>query len=137
MLLGIGAVTCLALVAWHGTGAQESKSQSNCLGLHAGITAQLTQGYSDPSVMVSFLLLNDPETSQNTAPGSWRIVIDGNELKDSDWILGNGPAPVGGTERLQPGLPLISARHCQSPSSFPKHRSTESVGKAGIFKVQQ
>jgi hypothetical protein len=58
----IAAVTCLALFAWHITGAQESKSQGNAGGLHAGVTAQLTQGYSEPSVMVAFLLLNDPRS---------------------------------------------------------------------------
>ena len=53
--------------------------------------------------MVSFLLLNDSETSQNTAPESWKIVIDGKELKDSDWIFGNGPVPTGGYGRLAAG----------------------------------
>ena len=102
-MIGVGAVTCLALVAWHATGAQESKSQRNCVGLHAGITAQLTQGYSDPSVMISFHLLNDSETTQSTAPESWQIVIDGKELKDSDWILGNGPQPTEGYGTLAAG----------------------------------
>ena len=91
ILQRIAAVTCLALLAWHVTGAQKSKSQDNCTGLHAGITAQLTQGYSEPSVMVAFLLLNDSETVQSTTPESWKIVIDGKELSDSDWIFGNGP----------------------------------------------
>jgi hypothetical protein len=49
MLQRIAAVTCLALHAGHVTGAQEPKSQGSCTGLHAGITAQLTQGYSEPS----------------------------------------------------------------------------------------
>lgn len=102
-VLGIGAGTCLALCAWHATAAQEAKSQNNCAGLHAGITAQPTQGYSDPSVMVRFLLLNDSETDRNTAPESWQIVIDGKELKDSDWIFGNGPAPVGGYGTIPAG----------------------------------
>jgi hypothetical protein len=103
MLPRIAAVTCLALVAWHVTGAQDSKSQGNCTGLHAGITAQLTQGYSEPSVMVAFHLLNDSETAQTTAPESWKIVIDGKELSDSGWIFGNGPEPVGGYGTLATG----------------------------------
>jgi hypothetical protein len=67
-LPGIATVTFLALVAWHVIVAQDSKSQGNCTGLHAGITAQLmqaTQGYSEPSVMVAFHLLNDSENRPN------------------------------------------------------------------------
>jgi hypothetical protein len=106
MLLRITAVTCLALVARQVTGGQESKCQRNCTGLHAGITAQLmqlTQGYSEPSVMVSFHLLNDSECAQSTAPESWKIVIDGKELSDSDWVFVNGPGPVGGYGMLAAG----------------------------------
>lgn len=106
MLPRIAATACLALVGRHVTGAQESKSQGNCTGLHAGITAQMmqvTQGYSEPSVMVAFHLLNDSETAQTTAPESWKIVIDGKELSDSGWIFGNGPEPVGGYGTLATG----------------------------------
>jgi hypothetical protein len=106
MLPRVAAVTYLALVVWHVAGAQESKSQGNCTGLHAGITAQLTQatqGYSEPSVMVTFHLLNDSETAQATAPESWKIVIDGKELSDSGWIFANGPEPVGGYGTLATG----------------------------------
>jgi hypothetical protein len=106
MLPRVAVVTCLTLVAWHVTGAQESESQGNCTGLHAGITAQLmqvTQGYSEPRVMVTFHLLNDSETAQTTAPESWKIVIDGKELSDSGWIFGNGPGPIGGYGTLATG----------------------------------
>jgi|SRR5580704_9268391 hypothetical protein len=103
MLPRVAAVTCLALIAWHVTGGQDSKSQGNCTALHAGITAQLTQGYSEPSVMVAFHLLNDSETAQTTAPDSWKIVIDGKELSDSGWIFGNGPEPVEGYGTLATG----------------------------------
>jgi hypothetical protein len=106
MLPRIAAVTCFVLVVWHVTRAQESKPQYTCTGLHAGITAQLmdvTQGYSEPSVMVTFHLLNDSEAAKTTAPESWKIVIDGKELSDSGWIFGNGPGPVGGYGTLATG----------------------------------
>lgn len=92
-----------AASAWHVAAAQQSTLQDHCRGLHAGITAELTQGYREPSVMVGFLLLNDSEKTRNTAPESWRIIIDGEELKDSDWIFGNGPAPTEGYGTLAPG----------------------------------
>jgi len=134
MLLGTVAVTCLALVAGHVTGPQESKSQGNCLGLHAGITAQLTQGYSDPSVMVLFHLLNDSETTQNTAPESWQIVIDGKELKDSNWIFGNGPAPVGGYGTLAVGATFDFGKTLPIAQYFPETREHRIMWKGRHFE---
>ena len=133
----IAAVTCIALLAWHLTVAQHAKSKVNCTGLHAGITAQLTQGYSEPSVMVAFLLLNDSDTAQSTAPESWKIVIDGQELSDSDWLFETVLGQLGGMERLQQRQPSISAWRYQSPSTFLKIGSTELAGRLEIFKVQQ
>jgi hypothetical protein len=134
VLLGIGAATCLTLVAWRATGAQESKSQGNCLGLHAGMTAQLTQGYSDPSVMVLFHLLNDSETAQNTAPESWQIVIDGKELKDSDWIFGNGPEPVGGYGTLAAGATFDFGKALPIAKYFPETREHRISWKGMYFQ---
>ena len=54
-------------------------------------------------MMVAFRLLNDSETTQNTAPESWQIVIDGKELEDSGMIFGNGPEPTGGYGTLEAG----------------------------------
>src|SRR5580704_16277902 len=120
MLPRVAAVTCLALIAWHVTGGQDSKSQGNCTGLHAGVTAQLTQGYSEPKVMVAFHLLNDSETAQNTAPESWKIVIDGKELNDSDWILSNGPGPVGGYGTLAAGATFDFGKALPVAKYFPE-----------------
>jgi hypothetical protein len=76
----------------------------NCPGLHAGIRAQIIPPYTEtPSVMLTFVLLNDSETPLDVEAGSWRIVINGGELKDSGWIFGNGPEPEGGYKVLKPG----------------------------------
>lgn len=133
----IAAVTCLALVAWHVTGAQESKSQGNCTGLHAGITAQLmqvTQGYSEPSVMVEFHLLNDSETAQTTAPESWKIVIDGKELSDSGWIFGNGPGPVGGYGTLANGSTFDFGKALPIAEYFPETKEYRISWKGRYFQ---
>jgi hypothetical protein len=75
-----------------------------CPGLHAGIRAQIIPPYTEtPSVMLTFVLLNDSETPLDVEAGSWRIVINGGELKDSRWIFGNGPEPEGGYKVLKPG----------------------------------
>ena len=134
MLGRIVAVTCVALVAWRVAGAQESKSQGNCTGLHAGITAQLTQGYEEPSVMVAFLLLNDSETAQSTAPESWTILIDGKELSDSGWIFGNGPEPSGGYGTLAAGATFDFGKALPIAKYFPERREYRISWKGRYFQ---
>ncbi len=53
--------------------------------------------------MLSFVLLNDSETAVDVEAGSWKIVVNGQELPDSGMILGNGPMPEGGYRMLRPG----------------------------------
>jgi len=80
---------------------------SQCAGLHGGITAQLVQlkpGYTEPAhVQLTFLLINDSDSPLDVAAASWKIVVDGVELADSDWIFGNGPMLTDGWKPLQPG----------------------------------
>lgn len=83
------------------------RADSQCAGLHAGITAQLVQlkpGYTETAhVQLVFLLINDSDSAMDVNAGSWKIVIDGVELQDSDFIFGNGPRPIGGWTTLQAG----------------------------------
>lgn len=108
--------------------------QNGCHGLHAGITAELTQGYSDPSVMIGFVLLNDSESIQNTAPESWQIVIDGKVLKDSGWILGNGPEPVGGYGKLGVGAKYDFGKALPIAQYFPEKREYKVSWKGKYFQ---
>jgi hypothetical protein len=119
---------------WHVTRAQESKASRNCAGLHAGITAQLTQGYNEPSVMVTFLLLNDSETAKSTAPESWELVIDGKELEDSGYIFGNGPAPTGGYGKLAPGATFNFGKALPVLKYFPEPREYGISWKSRYFQ---
>ncbi|HSZ62144.1 MAG TPA: hypothetical protein VK828_10125 [Terriglobales bacterium] len=78
----------------------------NCPGLHAGIRAQIVPPYTEtPSVMLSFLLLNDSDAALDVDAGSWRLFVDGHELNglDTQQVFGNGPMPVGGYRILKPG----------------------------------
>jgi hypothetical protein len=89
-----------------GQGAPEtSAKEGNCSGLHAGIRAEfvpLNPPYTTPAyVMVIRVLLNDGDTPADTAPGSWKVVIDGKQLDDLN--IGNGLGPVGGYGTLNPG----------------------------------
>jgi hypothetical protein len=81
--------------------------KAQCAGLHAGITAQLVSlkpGYSDPEhVLLAFLVVNDSDSMRNVAVGSWKLIVNGVELWDSDMIFGNGLAPSGGWNELNPG----------------------------------
>jgi hypothetical protein len=108
-----------------GMPAQTTPTQKkNCSGLHAGIAAQLIQLGSGPSVMVLFVLLNDSGEPQPTAPESWKIVINGQELADSGYIFGNGPAPAGGYKILAAGnkfdfgKALATARYFGKPGRY-------------------
>jgi hypothetical protein len=132
--LGIGAVTCFVFTAWYATPAQQSKFQGTCFGLHAGITAELTQGDSDPSVMVVFHLLNDSDTPQSTAPESWKIVVDGKELSDSGLIFGNGPEPSGGYETLVAGATFHFGKALQIAQYFPETRKYKISWKGRQFQ---
>ena len=82
-------------------------AHSQCAGLHAAITAQYVSvkpGFTEPAhVQLVFLLINDSDTAMNVKPGSWKIVIDGVDLQDSDFIFGNGPRPTGGWTTLEAG----------------------------------
>jgi hypothetical protein len=118
---------------WQVTKAQERKSP-HCAGLHAGVTAQLTQGYDETSVMVAFLLLNDSETAQSTAAESWRIVVDGKELEDSGYILGNGPAPIGGYGTLSSGAAFNFGKALPIAKYFPERREYRISWKGRYFE---
>ena len=85
----------------------QTEAAHSCGGLHAGIRAELVRkdpNYSRPAfVMISFILLNDGETPGNSTSGGWKLVIDGQEVSDSNWVFGNGPQPEGGYGILRPG----------------------------------
>ena len=54
-------------------------------------------------VQLSFLLLNDSGTEIDVKPQSWKIVINGKELEDSEMIFDKGLSPVKGLPPLLPG----------------------------------
>src|SRR6185437_11917035 len=62
---------------------------SQCAGLHAAITAQfvpIKSGYTQPAhVQLVFMLINDSDAAVDVKAGSWKIVIDGVDLRDSDF----------------------------------------------------
>jgi len=66
----------------------------------------MTPGFRDPPLVhLTCLLFNDSDSVITVVPQSWRVLIDGNELQDSDVIDGNGPAPLRvGASGTRPGL---------------------------------
>jgi hypothetical protein len=104
MVKTLSVIALIVSSAFNATSTDDRQSPQSCAGLHAGITAQLLPMYTEtPSVMLAFLLLNDSDVPVDVEAGSWKIVIDGKELKDSGFLLGNGPHPVGGYRVLKPG----------------------------------
>jgi hypothetical protein len=97
-------LAALLLFLASATLAEERNIPKNCRGLHAGITAQVVPMYTENrAVSLTFIVLNDSEAPLDVQASSWKIVIDGSELKDSGMIFGNGPGPVGGYQILKPG----------------------------------
>jgi hypothetical protein len=116
-------VPVLVLIAFAFSIAPGAQSvPGGCRGLHADITAQLTRGYSAPSVQVAFLLLNDSDTTLNPEPESWRLVIDDKPLEDSGILFGNGPAPTGGYGSLGSGRTFQFGKALPILQYFPEQR---------------
>jgi hypothetical protein len=124
----------VVIVSLATTGQELKKQSRNCGGLHAGITAEMAQGYEEPSVIVAFVLLNDTETTLNPAAGPWEIVIDGKTLPDSDYILGNGPMPTGGYVALAPGATFNFSKVLPVAKYFPERREYTVSWKGNDFQ---
>lgn len=110
----------------------------SCSGLHAGVRAEIVRrdpNFSRPSfVMVSFVLLNDGDTPINSTEGGWTIVIDGMDLKDSYYILGNGLQPDGGWGILNPGEWYEFGKELEISKYFPKLGEHTLSWKGGGFQ---
>jgi len=84
--------------------------------------------------MVTFHLLNDSETALSAAPESWKIVIDGKELSDSDWIFGNGPEPVEGYRTLAAGATFDFGKALSIAKYFPEAKEYKISWKGRYFQ---
>jgi hypothetical protein len=85
-------------------------------------------------VQLSFMLLNDSDAPTDVNSESWKIVIDGSELKDSGMIFGNGPEPTGGYHILKPGNTMSSENCCRLQSTF-REANTGCSGGATDFRA--
>jgi hypothetical protein len=134
-LLPIAAVLVTTLVSF--TAAQQ-RTEKSCGGLHAAIRGELVRRdapYTQPPfVMLTFILLNDSEVPVNAVAGGWQIVIDGKELKDSGFIFGNGPGPVGGYGILKPGESYELGKGLELSRYFPEEREYRVSWKAKGFQ---
>lgn len=131
------AVTMLA-AAFIPSYVAQDKAENDCGGLHSAIRGQLVRRdppYTQPPfVMLTFILLNDGETPINSVEGGWQIVIDGRELKDSDFIFGNGPMPSGGWGILNPGESYEFGKGLELSKYFPEEREYRVSWKGKRFR---
>jgi hypothetical protein len=84
--------------------------------------------------MLTFILLNDSDAPLNAVEGGWQIVIDGKELKDSDFIFGNGPGPAGGYGILKPGESYEFGKGLELSRYFPEEREYKVSWKGKGFQ---
>ena len=106
-LSGTVLITVLVATLIPSIAAQDEPQRICAGGLHAAIRGELVRDnppYAQPPfVMLTFILLNDSEKPINAVEEGWKIVIDGKELTDSDFIFCCGPRPAGGWGTLKPG----------------------------------
>jgi hypothetical protein len=124
-------VRCLLLLVVTSLGASGISQTSDEPKLWAvvGVTEPLTfenWNGSTHALSIEFGLVNDSDEVVSTGAGSWKIVINGQELADSDIIFGNGPGPSTGWGTLQPGTSFIFGK------SLPMN---EYFSKPGIYEV--
>jgi hypothetical protein len=107
VLLPTAVMPIPSLVAVQAVPVAGGQIDKTCRGLHAGIRAEFVKrdasNNETPFVEISFVLLNDGDTPQDTSPGTWTLVIDGTESSDSAMMFGNGPRPTGGWQTLDSG----------------------------------
>jgi hypothetical protein len=134
-MLVIAAVFAITVVPFMGV---QEKRKVSCSGLHAAIRGELVRRdppYTEPPfVTLTFILLNDSDASINAAEGGWQIVIDGKELKDSGFIFGNGPGPVGGYGALKPGESYELGKGLELSRYFPAEREYKVSWKGKGFQ---
>ena len=134
-LLASAAVFATTIVPFM---AAQDKREVSCGALHAAIRGELVRRdppYTQPPfVMLSFILLNDSEVPINAAEGGWQIVIDGKEVKDSDFIFGNGPGPTGGWGILKPGESYEFGKGLELSKYFPEEREYKVSWKGNRFQ---
>jgi len=132
MLVAVLAATLITSIA------AQDRSEQNCAGLHAAIRGELVRRdppYTQPPfVMLTCILLNDSEAPINAVDGGWKIVIDGKELEDSDFIFGNGPGPVGGWGTLKPGESYEFGKALELSRYFPEEREYRVFWKGKAFR---
>lgn len=127
------AIWCLALLVFvpsHSAGGEGA----SCAGLHAGITAEVSRGTNEPTVQVGFLLLNDAETTLDVSAETWKLVIDGREFGQSDYLFGNGPTPSGGYNKLKPGATYSFGKALRIAEFFPDRREYKISWKGEDFQ---
>lgn len=115
--------------------AAQDKPGQICGGLHAALRGEPSPPYQQPPVVqLTFILLNDSENPINAVEERWKIVIDGKELKDSDFILCCGPRPSGGFGTLKPGESYDFGVALERGKYFPEKREYRVFWKGKGFQ---
>jgi hypothetical protein len=84
-------------------GTGENHGYGMCVWAGLSVDEPIFTAGSNTSAMFSFALMNDCPETVNADSAHWRLVINGEELKDSDMIFGNGPGSADGWGPLHSG----------------------------------
>lgn len=85
---------------------------------------------------ISFGLVNDGQQTVSTDSRNWKILINGQEVADSGFIFGNGPAPVGGWENLGAGGSFMFGKSLKMGRYFSKPGIYEVSWKSSRFSAK-
>jgi hypothetical protein len=83
---------------------------------------------------IAWMSITDSDSAVDVKAGSWKIVIDGVELQDSDFIFGNGPMPMGGWTTLQAGQYYELGKALPISKYFPREGEHKVSWKGDRFR---
>ncbi len=89
-----------------------------------GVSEPLVYEDANHNLNITFGLVNDGHETATT--GSWKIIINGEEVAESGFIFGNGPEPTGGWGTLPAGGSFILGKALSMGKYF---------NKPGIYEV--
>ena len=78
--------------------------------------------------------MNDSNETLKSVVSTWKLVIDGQELKDSGMMFGNGPQPIGGYGTVPSGTTFEFGKSLLLLNYFAEDRDYKVYWKSEAFR---
>jgi hypothetical protein len=93
----------VGVVSAQSAGTGENRDYGMCIWAGLSVNEPAFTAGPNADAVFSFVLMNDCPGTVDADSAHWRLVVNGEELKDSDMIFGSGPGPADGWGPLHPG----------------------------------